>query len=88
VDDAAVAAVSLVESRVEGSFTLGGSEILTVAEMLQSVCDVYLPGQRPASRDGFESPDQIIESSPGLPQGGSFRNAIERERLAEGAAEG
>lgn len=71
VDDAATSVLSLVESSTEGTFTLGGSEILTVAEMLQAVCDVYLVGQHPIVRDGAESQDQTIVSSPELPRGSS-----------------
>jgi nucleoside-diphosphate-sugar epimerase len=88
VDDAAAAALALVEMRTEGTFTLGGAEVLTVGEMLQAVCDEYLPGQRPLGREGMESQDQIVVSSPEVRQGGPFRRAISRERLQAGTSIG
>ena len=50
-----------------------------MAEMLQTICAILLPGAEPDIRpvsDRRWGHNQIVEHSPLLPQGRSFRDAI------------
>ena len=50
-------------------------------QMLDTICEVYLPGAKPASVAGAEAADQIVHHSRDLPAGRSFREALEYERV-------
>lgn len=60
VDDAAAVLVDAIERRLTGTFLAAGPEVMSIAEMLETVCAVYLPGQSPARVDGGETADQIV----------------------------
>ena len=50
-----------------------------MAEMLQTICDILLPGAKPEIKsinDKRYGHDQIVLPSPLFPQGRSFRDAI------------
>jgi UDP-glucose 4-epimerase len=80
VCDAAATFRHCIEQRMHGVFWVGGSEILYMREILETVCDVYLPGKSPIRVQGTEAPDQIIHHSPEIPAGDHFRHALELER--------
>ena len=80
VHDAAALVAYCVQSRPEGVRWVGGSQILTMRQMLDTICEVYLPGNRPVSVAGSEAADQIVHHSQDLPNGRSFREALEYER--------
>lgn len=65
-----------IENEIVGTHLIAGSRIDTVAEMLQTICDILLPGSRPERREGAKAYDQIIAHSEGLPRGRSFKEAI------------
>lgn len=76
VKDVGRSIVYALDHHVQGIHFLAGSEVLSVAQMLGEVCDIFLPGQQPVRRHGPESSDQIIESSYQLPQARSFYDAL------------
>jgi UDP-glucose 4-epimerase len=76
VKDVGRSIVYALNHQIQGIHFLAGSEVLSVAQMLEGVCDVFLPGQHPISKNGEESSDQIIESSALLPRSRSFHDAL------------
>lgn len=68
-----------IETPVQGIHLVGGSQNLTLAEMLNTICTVLLPGSQPDVREGDSSRmhDQVVDPSPGLPRGRTFKQAIE-----------
>jgi UDP-glucose 4-epimerase len=76
VKDVGRSIVYALDHQIQGVHFLAGSEVLSVAQMLGEVCDVFLPGQNPIVKHGEESSDQIIESSALLPRSRSFHDAL------------
>lgn len=76
VNDAAVVVSRCIAERLTGMFYSGG-EVQTIASMLQAICDVWLPGERPAVEAGAEGADQIVEASPELGTPRCFRDALQ-----------
>lgn len=79
VRDAALALLDATQDELCGVFRLGGSEVLSMKEMLQKVCDVYLPGQSPIYKEGPTTTDQIVEPSPELRASRSFIESLQAE---------
>jgi nucleoside-diphosphate-sugar epimerase len=80
VHDAAAVIAYCVQSRPEGARWVGGSQILSMRQMFDMICEVYLSGAKPASAAGSEAADQLVHHSQDLPAGRSFREALEYER--------
>ncbi|HEV8391392.1 MAG TPA: NAD-dependent epimerase/dehydratase family protein [Dongiaceae bacterium] len=80
VHDAASVVAHCVQSRPEGVRWVGGGQIVSMRQMLDAICEVYLPGSRPATTAGTEAADQIVRHSPDLPAGRDFRAALEYEK--------
>jgi nucleoside-diphosphate-sugar epimerase len=80
VHDAAAVIAYCVQSRPEGVRWVGGSQILTMRQMLDTICEVYLPSKAPVGSAGLEAADQIVLHSQDMPAGRSFREALEYER--------
>lgn len=76
VEDVAQAIVYALEHDLTGTHLLAGREILSISQMLQVLCDRFLPGQKPMIKAGAEAADQIVVSSSDLPQGKSFSEAL------------
>lgn len=66
-----------LDSRLEGTHLAAGSTTNTMEEMLTVTCKILLPGSRPEHRPSGKTGDQIIDSSPQLPGGRTFREALE-----------
>jgi nucleoside-diphosphate-sugar epimerase len=66
-----------IDHTIEGSHLVGGSEVNTVGEMLETICRVLLPGKRPDVQPGNSGHDQVVDSSRSLPKGRTFKEAIE-----------
>lgn len=78
VSDAATLLTELAVNRAAGTFTAGGCQVLTIAEMLSAICDEFLPGSQPLYSAGPEARDQIVVPDPGLPASLDFRKGLSR----------
>lgn len=76
VDDVANAIDFSLNEKIVGTHLLAGSEIISISEMLQEICNVFLPGLKPVLRDGNDSPNQVITPSVHFPQTRKFRDAL------------
>jgi hypothetical protein len=76
VEDLSRIIVDCLKSEITGTHLVGGLEVLSIAEMLQKICDVFLPGTTPTYKEGGKSFDQIIEHSDQLIQGRRFLEAL------------
>jgi nucleoside-diphosphate-sugar epimerase len=79
VDDAAEILVDVAERRLQGLFWVGGCECLSIGQMMQAVCDVFLPGASPNRKSGAEARDQIVDVSDGLKPSRRFIEALRSE---------
>lgn len=64
-----------IQNRVEGTHLTAGTHVDTLAVMLQTICDILLPGQSPETRPG-EGYSQVVDPSPSLPETRTFEQAI------------
>lgn len=78
-DDAAAMIEYCLDAKLEGVRWAGGPETLSIREIMQAVCDVYIPGGHPTMLDGTEAIDQIVVTSPDLPAGRPMRDALRSE---------
>lgn len=76
VKDVAQAILFALNSRLQGTHFLAGSEAISVNQMLKEICDTFLPGLRPTHQDGAESMCQVILPSLELPKTRSFSEAL------------
>ena len=76
VKDAARAIVHALREHLSGTHLLAGHEFTSLGEMLQQVCDTFLPGSLPVLKDGPQAADQLITPSSSLPMTRSFREAL------------
>jgi UDP-glucose 4-epimerase len=76
VEDAAAGVKACVSKGLTGLFYAGG-ETLTIREMLQSICDVWLPGTAPDMRAGEDAGDQVVHVSAELGPVRTFRQALD-----------
>lgn len=76
VKDVAEAIVSVLQQRLEGTHLLAGTEITSMNQMLQAICDIFLPGLQPKITEEPEAISQIIEPSIYLPTTRGFREAL------------
>lgn len=81
VEDAATALVYCVRTPLLGVFRMAGRDVLSIREMLEAVCQVYRPRGELSFTPGVEGSDQIVETSPELPPGRSFLEALRDERV-------
>lgn len=77
VNDLALIMVFCLKEKIEGTYLAAGSDIKTIAEMLQQICEVFLPNRNPEKKSGAAGTDQVIIHSPALPQGRLFKEALE-----------
>jgi nucleoside-diphosphate-sugar epimerase len=76
VKDVADTIVFVLQHRLEGTHMLAGFEVSSINQMLQSICDVFLPGQYPIIAEGPDAMSQVIEPSKCLPKSREFHNAL------------
>ncbi len=76
VNDLAEAIKFCLEHEVTGTHLVAGSQINTIADMIQTICEVILEGKKPSHLDGKSGSDQVVEKSSVLPATRSFREAI------------
>jgi UDP-glucose 4-epimerase len=65
-----------LDNTIAGTHLVGGSQANTIAEMLEMICDVLLPGKKPQIRPGKGGHDQWVDHSPLLPGGRTFKEAL------------
>jgi len=75
VEDAASMIEKCISNRQTGLFMAGG-ETISIKDMLQFICDEFLPGKSPIFESGEESFDQVIEVSPELGPFRSFKDCL------------
>lgn len=83
VDDLAQVVATCIDQSIDGTHLVGGSEPISIAAMLQKVCEVLLPGGQPNSVAGSESADSIVVPSAILPRGRDFAGALRQILSAE-----
>lgn len=76
VKDAAAVICEVLNKSIEGTHLVAGSEVLSIAEMLQLLCDGFSLNQNPEQIDGPNAVDQIVTPSPQLTLSRSFRDAV------------
>lgn len=76
VKDVAKAVVYALEQNIEGTHLLAGHEVLSISEMLQQVCDIFLTGTHPVIKDGAQALNQVITPSIFLPKTRGFSEAL------------
>ena len=68
--------VNVLENQFVGTHLVGGSDEITIADMLMQICEIFLPGMQPKLLDGNNSSSQLIECSKDLPKALGFREAL------------
>jgi len=84
VQDLVKILLATIENRITGYHLVGGREPSTMEDMLTAICDILLPGVPVERRRGQESPDppdMIVQPSPHLPEGRSFRQGLRDLKL-------
>lgn len=76
VHDAAACIMTCLNRRVTGIHLAAGPAALTIAEMVQAICDEFLGGRPPGRSRGDPARDQVVVPSPDLPPGRDFRDAL------------
>ena len=65
---------------ITGAHYSGSRKSISVAQMIEDICDIYMDRRSPNSQDGSVAIDQITIVSPSLPEVESFRSALEKYR--------
>lgn len=76
VEDAAAAMVWAIKDGIQGTHLLSGAPPRRIADMLQAVCDRFLPGESPIRAPGGIARDQVIIPSSIFPPTRSFEDAL------------
>jgi nucleoside-diphosphate-sugar epimerase len=76
VKDVALDVAYALKNGVQGTHLISGSETTSIGQMLDSVCQVFLPGVSPEKTEGATTQDQVIERSPLLPATRAFSDAL------------
>ena len=77
VGDIARVVEAVIKKRTTGIHLLGGPEPISIKEMLESICAVFLSDHDLSRVEPDKMvPDQIVESSPKLPKGRNFIETI------------
>lgn len=63
VVDLAKIILACLEERPTGTHLVSGVETISIADMLNAICDILLPGARPTIKDGDLAIDQVVECS-------------------------
>ena len=76
VKDVARAIVHALREHLSGTHLLAGHEFVPLGEMLQQLCDTFMPGSHPVLKDGPQVTDQLVTPSSSLPMTHGFREAL------------
>lgn len=77
VGDMATTILHVLDRKLEGIHPVAGPERMTIREMLEAVCRVWLPDQQLIQKPGVDGHDQIVIPSKELPKGKSFFENLE-----------
>ena len=67
---------SCLEKKILGEHLIAGGEVVTIKQMLESVCELLLNGVQLINRPGEDAMDKVIEKSTHFPKGRSFVDAL------------
>lgn len=76
VKDAAAAITCVLENKITGTYLTSGSEVLSIREMLDIICEEFLPQAKIKHQEGFSETNQIMKNSPKLPRTRAFKEAL------------
>jgi len=76
VEDLAEIIFTCLAEKIYGTHLVAGRQTLSIAEMFNHVCDVFIPETKPAVAEGDEAADMIVIPSPALPVGRGFNEAL------------
>ncbi|MBU1121670.1 MAG: NAD(P)-dependent oxidoreductase [Candidatus Omnitrophota bacterium] len=65
-----------IDHEMEGTNLVAGGSVNTIADMVQTICNIIIPGSKPRYCEGKTGQDQIVEHSMNLPKGRSFKDAV------------
>ncbi len=65
-----------IDNEIEGTHLTAGTHVNTLAEMLQTICEILKPGLKPEHRPGGGGNHQVVDHSPALPPCRTFAEAI------------
>lgn len=83
VEDVAETISYVVEQKLTGTHLVSGQERISINEMLQTICDIFISGDIPKIKSGKDGINQYITPSSVLPQARSFYDALlDIKRLA------
>jgi nucleoside-diphosphate-sugar epimerase len=77
VKDLAKIIVRAIESNIDGTHLIAGHEDNSISDMLQMLCDKFIPGEKPVILDGPVASNQLIEPSLLLLGNYTFMAAVE-----------
>lgn len=76
IEDLCEIIMNCLKRKVTGMHLVAGSEVVSISEMLKTICDVFLPGKNPIYKPGGKCFDQIVEHSEELISGRKFCEAL------------
>lgn len=76
VKDAAKAIKYGIENNIKGVHFIAGSEVLSIREIVEKICEIYIPGSSPVRLSGSEAKDQTVEAPEYFPKTSSFEEAL------------
>ncbi|MBL1140625.1 MAG: NAD(P)-dependent oxidoreductase [Proteobacteria bacterium] len=76
VNDVATAISYILDNDIDGVHLLAGTEVNSIAAMLQQICDVFIPGQSPIVIEEAEANNQVVSPSDILPDTRNIKDAL------------
>lgn len=76
VKDVAQAIAYVLQNEVTGTHLLSGKEVLSIKDMLDLVCDIFIPESNLLIETGVEAVDQLVQPSTLLPDPRGFKEAL------------
>ena len=76
VQDAAKLLIHCIDNKITGTHYSGNHESISISEMINDICSVYLNNSKPNFEDKEESVDQITIINPNFPKTTPFKKAL------------
>ncbi|MDC3397659.1 sugar nucleotide-binding protein [Candidatus Pelagibacter ubique] len=77
VQDAAKAIIYCLVNKIRGTHYSGNHQTISIAQMINNICSIYLKDSKPEYKNGGESIDQITIVSDSLPKTLSFKKSLQ-----------